>query len=103
MNKKEVFGGPENTFRVNSVPRIDEIETKNFPKNFPKNLRKLGFVAFGVDFGFFGEIGLSRNGCTSKGVTIQWLVRTRSPAERPFAEACETLGVQKLILGGLKV
>ena len=39
----------DHSFRPNLVPRIDEIETKNFRKN----LKKLGFVAFGVDFGFF--------------------------------------------------
>ena len=81
------------------VPNTDQTETKKNPKILTKSEK----VDFGLDFGGFGEIGLSRIGCREKGVKTHGVVYTRSRAERPLGEGFEHFGVKTLIFGDLKM
>ena len=56
-----------------------------------------------MDFGGFGEIGLSRIGCRLKAVKTHGVVYTRSRAERLLGDGFGTLGVKTLIFEDLKM
>ena len=56
-----------------------------------------------MDFGGFGEIGLSRIGCRLKGVKTHGVVYTRSRAERLLEDGFESFGVKTLIFEDLKM
>ena len=58
---------------------------------------------FGLDFGGFGEIGLSRIGCRLKDVKTHGVVYTRSRAERLLEDGFESFGVKTLIFEELKM